>query len=113
VARATRPQPVPFRPNTRTVNDVLDALKAQILISGDLHAPEWLVEGSNPAATEVLLCRNGLLCLSTGELLRHTPDFLGMNALDFDYEPEVMAPHWERFLEEILPGDREAIETLQ
>jgi putative DNA primase/helicase len=88
-------QPVPFRPNTRTVNDVLDALKAQILISGDLHAPAWLVEGSNPAATEVLPCRNGLLCLSTGELLRHTPDFLGMNALDFDYEPEVMAAHWE------------------
>jgi putative DNA primase/helicase len=106
-------QPEPFCPNMRAVNEVLDALKSQILISGDVPAPAWLAGPSRPSATEILPCRNGLLCLRTGELPRHTPDFLGMNALDFDYSPKAAAPQWERFLEEILPSDPEAIATLQ
>ena len=103
----------PFHPDKRAVDEVLDALKSMLLISGDLQAPAWLAGASNPAAQEILACRNGLLCLRTGEKRPHTPDFLGMNALDFDYNPLALAPLWESFMQEILPGDPAAIAVLQ
>ena len=111
-------EPRPFCPDKPKVDKVMDALKARTRIDNDLQAPAWLADADPQLATEhepadLLPCANGLLGLKTGEMLDHTPSFLTMNAVDYTYDPEAKAPHWNQFLQEILPGDLGAQETLQ
>jgi putative DNA primase/helicase len=109
---------VPFRPDQVAVNKVIDALKAITRIDQGLQAPAWMADAKEDVANEhnaadLLPCRNGLLDLRTGDQLDHTPSFLTMNAVDYGYDPNAKAPRWEQFLNEILPGDVEAQQTLQ
>jgi putative DNA primase/helicase len=111
-------EPRPFCPDKPKVDKVMDALKARTRIDNGLQAPAWLADADPQLATEhepadLLPCTNGLLDLKTGKMLDHTPSFLTMNAVDYAYDPEAKAPHWNQFLQEILPGDLEAQETLQ
>jgi putative DNA primase/helicase len=105
-----------FYPDDRTVNKFIDALRSIVRVSGTIKAPAWL-----PAATEddrandpadILPCRNGLLNLKTWQLLPHTPAFLSMNSVGYDYDPQAQAPTWEQFIREVLP-DPESREALQ
>ena len=105
-----------FYPDDRTVNKFLDALRAIIRVSGTIKAPAWLegatedYRANNPV--DLLPCQNGLLNLRTWELLPHTPTFLSVNAVGYDYDPEAKAPAWEKFIAEALP-DQESREALQ
>ncbi len=107
----------PFRPTSRDVNQVIDALKARVRVSSDLQAPVWGPEASpeqrKHKAADILPCSNGLLDLTTTELLPHSDDFFSMNAVDYTFDAEAQAPLWEKFLEEILPGDIEAQQTIE
>ena len=111
-------QLVLFNPTTSKVNQVFDALKMGVYLDANLEVP-FLVSGQTELPTDLPLrkliaCRNGLLNIDTGELLRHTPVVFNVNALDYDYD--LNAPHPERwycFLEELWPDDNEARATLQ
>ena len=104
----------PFKPSSRRVAEVIDALKAATYLP-TTSAPTWLGDGSNPPPDEVLSCQNGLLHLPTRTgSLPHTPNFFTQTALPFAYDPDAPAPtSWLSFLNSIWPNDPDAIRTLQ
>jgi len=103
-----------FRPDTTSVNHVLDALRAVAHRPRDSFKPPCWLEGDGPPARELVACRNGLLHLPTGDLLDHTPRFFTRNALTFDYDASAPAPSgWLAFLETLWPDEPEAVTLLQ
>lgn len=51
-----------------------------------------------------LVCvQNGVLDLSTGELVDHDPKFLLTKRIATTYDPDAVAPRWLQYLEEVLP----------
>ena len=104
----------PFRPNTTKVNNVLDALRAVTNLSASVEPPAWLNGHNGPPPRELVACANGLLHLPTGELLPPNPQFFGLNAVDFAYDPDAPDPErWLAFLDDLWPGDSESQDTLQ
>jgi putative DNA primase/helicase len=98
---------VPFNPTAHRVNQIVDALKANIGESSQREIPFWLDDDANrPEASNLIACRNGLLDLSTRELHPHSAQFFNVNCLPFDYNPN--APNypkkWLRFLKQLWPG---------
>ena len=96
------------------VTNVLDGLRAASHLDGSTAAPAWLDHVPDLPAQEIVACLNGLLHLPTGMRLQHTPEFFTYNALDFAFEPEAPEPQqWLKFLDQLWPDDREAVDTLQ
>jgi putative DNA primase/helicase len=105
---------VPVKPNTRNVNELLDALRADALLPEDVTAPDWLYgDNLEYEPQEIVVCTNGLLHLPTMKLLPRTPAFFAHNALDYAYDPNATAPQWRMFLDEVFLDDAEAIDALQ
>jgi putative DNA primase/helicase len=107
----------PFTPNTNKVNEVINALRARAIVDDHLSAPVWRPGGLGEImafANEIIPCRNGLLHWPSRWLMKHTPELLTFNALDFDYEPNAVEPQeWLKFLHSVWPDDPECIATLQ
>ena len=105
---------VPFEPNRNKVLEVLEALKAEALLSPGIERPAWLLGNDASRDDEILACKNGLLDLSSQELLDHTPRFFGHEALEFEYDPQAPEPkRWIQFLKELWSDDPASISTLQ
>lgn len=56
---------------------------------------------------------NGILDLRSGMLLRHDPSMYCSKFVDVVYDAEAQAPLWEKFLDEIMGGEKEIISFLQ
>lgn len=82
---------------TKRINYLMTELKAVPSVYTDPAAFD-----SQP---DLLSFRNGTLDLRTGELRPHSPSDLLTTCLDIEYDPDATAPRWERFLEEIFPGE--------
>ena len=103
-----------FRPTRNKVNDVQDALKAAVNLSGAHKNPCWLEKTEKPNAAEIIALENGLLHLPTRKLFPPDPAFFTTSALPFNYEPNAAPPTiWNKFLKSIWPNDPESIKTLQ
>lgn len=102
---------MPWNPDRRKLDNVLDAMKAPpVLLGPEVCAQSWL-DGDDET---VIACANGLLRISDRKLLDATPGFFNTVALPFEYDPDAGEPHrWLKFLEEVLPGDQEAVLALQ
>ena len=57
-----------FNPACRKINDVIDALKAVVLLDSEDDAPCWTDETTGPPANEIVSMTNGLLHLPTRTL---------------------------------------------
>src|SRR5262249_38970517 len=57
--------------------------------------------------------QNGILEVQTGRLLPHSPDWFSFNCLPFDYDPQAQCPEFEKYLESVWPGDRDAADCLK
>jgi putative DNA primase/helicase len=57
--------------------------------------------------------QNGTVDLHTGELRPHDQADLLTNISPVTYDPEATCPQWERFLDDIMAGNREMIDFLQ
>jgi putative DNA primase/helicase len=105
---------VPVKPNTRLVNDLVDALRSAAFLSGEFAAPAWLEETADLEPRDILSCTNGLLHLPSRQLMPHTAAFFTHNALDYPFAADARAPAaWLAFLGQLWPDDEPSIETLQ
>jgi putative DNA primase/helicase len=64
-------------------------------------------------AENLLVFRNWLVCVTTGKTYPLTPRLWIQDAVDFDYDPEARCPRWEKFLEEIFPGDQASQDCIE
>jgi putative DNA primase/helicase len=104
---------IPFRPTSRRVSDVLDALKAAANLPAQVAIPTWISNDPGICPTEIIACKNGLLHISSRKLLSHSPDFFNPVAVPFPYEDSAPEPvEWLSFLASLW-DDTEAITTLQ
>ena len=79
------------KPATKLINNVIDALKAEVHL-GLIHLPPTWLYASKFAPKEIIPCQNGLLHLPSGHLLPHTPQFFADNVLQFDFNAQADRP---------------------
>lgn len=108
-------KPTPWNPNKRKVADVMEAMAACGHLSADVEPPSWIGEhGPKTAAGQIISCRNGLLDLSTRELIGHTPALYNVVSVPFDYAPDAPEPQvWLEFLASVWPDDSDSVALLQ
>ena len=103
-----------FNPTRRKIDDMIDALKAVIMLDSAAEAPCWIDGTAAPPAGEVVSMRNGLLHVPTRTLGPHTPGFFNHHSLPFPYQPECGPPvRWIAFLDELWGDDQPSIDALQ
>ena len=103
-----------FKPSTRRVADVLDALKSAAFLSTEIDPPAWLEPVPDLPPDELVPCCNGLIHLPEMELLGHDPEFFNLSALNVAYNKHADEPAaWLAFLRSLWGSDAEAVETLQ
>lgn len=114
----------PYRPDTRKVNLVIDALKAipQVIVPPDTIMPSWLDGGiGRPRPQDLIAFANGLLdvkaYVESGNLnfIPPTPMWFSQSYCPYDFDPKAihLAKPFLDYLEEIFNGDRESIDLLQ
>jgi putative DNA primase/helicase len=102
---------VRFRPKPNDAEGVIKCLKAGVGLEGPV--PMWLAAGGGVAAANLLVFKNWLVDATTGGTYPLTPKLWTQDAVDFDYDPEAVCPRWERFLEEIFPGDQASQDCIE
>ena len=105
---------VPFKPSSRRVADVLDALKSATFLSTEINPPAWLEQVCDLPPEELIPCCNGLLHVPEMQLLGHEQDFFNTSSLSVAYDPHADEPTaWLAFLRSLWGDDSEAIQALQ
>jgi putative DNA primase/helicase len=103
-----------FSPNQTNVSQVYDALKSVTQLSSYVQIPSWLDETNYPPANEIVAFENGLLHLPSRTLRDHTPMFLSLTALPYEFDPDAPEPtDFFSFLDSIFDGDDQAEDLLQ
>lgn len=103
---------VPFKPSLTQVNGITAALRAEAYVQVE-KPPAWLPGYKKPVG-DIIALHNGLLHIQSRALLPHTPGFFTVNALPFDWNPNVAPPtYWLKFLNDLWGNDRASIESLQ
>ena len=110
----TEEGPKPFDPARRKIDDVIDALRAVVLLNSKVDAPCWTDGTASPPAEEVMSLANGLLHIPARTLRPHTPGFFNHHSLAFPYQPACGPPaRWLAFLDELWGNDQQSIDVLQ
>jgi putative DNA primase/helicase len=99
-----------FQLTPRDVEAVVKCLKAGLAV-GPGPTQCWLDTGT--VAPTLIAFKNCLVDYETGEVLPLTPRLWITDGLDFDFAPEAECPRWDRFREEVFPGDGESQECLE
>jgi len=97
---------VPFNPDQTKVNKLIDALKGGVNENAKHDAPFWIDDREHPDSRNLIACKNGLLDITTRQLLPHTPLLFNVTCLPFAYDADAEAPRWMEFLRQIWPGDQ-------
>ena len=98
-----------YRPKPSDVEAVVKFLKAILFIGID--PPCWF--DGRGGAENIIVFKNGLLDITTGELSPLTPKLWMHHALDFEYDPEARCPAWMKFLGEVFEGDPESANCIE
>jgi putative DNA primase/helicase len=96
---------VRFKPKSKDTDELVKALRVHCLIEDD--PPQWL-DGREAEAGRLLVFRNCLVDCETGVVSALTPKLWVHGGANIDYDPKAQCPRWERFLEELFPGDVES-----
>jgi putative DNA primase/helicase len=107
----------PWAPNKVKIANVLDALTAITHLPETVDTPSWTSDAPwtrQLPAGEIVACTNGLLHVGTRKLTQHTPAYFNTVSVPFAYDPAAPSPvRWIKFLEDLWPDDREAVDALQ
>jgi len=81
------------RPTSWLLSSVLHFAQVQSAVADE----EW------DADPNVLVCRNGTLEISSGTLREHRPEDHALGAVPYEFDPDALAPTWDRFLMSTVP----------
>jgi len=105
---------VPFDPSRRKIDDVIDALRAVLLLSSSEEVPCWTNGAAAHPANEIISMTNGLLHVPTRTFLPLTPHYFCHHALAFPFSAASKPPaRWLAFLHELWGDDESSIAALQ
>lgn len=76
-------------------------------------AKHYLSAQSTSIGSFRLPCKNGVIDLANGSLLRINKEDFNLHCLDLNYNPKAVAPCWEKFISDTFGGDPELIEYMQ
>jgi len=63
---------------------------------------------------EMLLnCQNGIIDLTTGELLPHDRDKLMTKIIPASYDPDALCPEWDKFLDTVSAGEKSLVNYIR
>ncbi|WP_204801897.1 DNA primase family protein [Mycobacterium riyadhense] len=105
-----------WKPNRHRIANVLEAMAAIGYLSTDIDPPVWIDAHSaaKTPADQIISCTNGLLDLSTRELMDHTPAYYNVVSVPFGYDPAAAQPTaWQEFLASVWPDDPDSVALLQ
>jgi putative DNA primase/helicase len=103
VAKNGAAKPMPFKPNKKSIDEEIAAIKDICHIERDTLAPPcWFPDhdGVKAAPLECISLRNGVLHVPSDTLYPPTPNFFTLNALDFDFNADAKCPLWNNTLRE-------------
>ena len=101
----------PYEADAYKVSNIMDALTMTCPISGD--APFWLDDDEHPEIKDIVGFANGLLQVSTMDLMPATARFFSLTSIPYSWNPSATCPRWLQFLDEIFPHSRDSITLLQ
>jgi putative DNA primase/helicase len=87
---------------------LIKCLRACVGVDDRDGPPRWLDARVEPLAENLLVFQNRLADVGTGKVSELTPALWAHGGVDFAFAPEARCPRWERFLEEVFPGDPES-----
>ena len=103
-----------FDPTRRKIHDVMDALRAVVLLDSSAEVPCWTNGTTDPPANEMISMTNGLLHVPSRTLRPHTPHLFCRHSLAFPFSAECSLPErWLKFLRELWDDDESSISALQ
>ena len=83
--------------STHAVNETINQIRRRTYIDrADINSDPYLLN-----------LQNGIYNLESGELTPHTPEQILLSQLPVAYNPDARCEHWDHFLEEILPDERD------
>lgn len=86
------PTLVKVKPKRNLVGEVSAALRALVLVRGEVEAPAWLDDQPGDwAATEMMSVENGLVHLPSGGIRDHTPRLFAINSIQAAWNPDAWA----------------------
>ena len=97
-----------YRISTAFVNDVVLNIRGLCCLSG-ITMPCWLPDGSD--ASDTLCFSNGLLSVqeliagNEQTLQSHTPEYFGLDNVDYAYDPDADCPMWNEYLATTFDDD--------
>jgi P4 family phage/plasmid primase-like protien len=100
-----------FIATSHHVSDIIDAATHYCPIRAT--PPCWLDDEEHPSPQNLISFTNGLLNLSTYELIPATPKFFSVNCMPYNFESSAKCPLWVSFLQQIFPDDKGKIWLLQ
>jgi P4 family phage/plasmid primase-like protien len=62
------------------------------------------------ADTDILVCKNGAVRISSGELLEHAPEHYATSAVPFDFNPNAVPVVWDYFLDHTVPDEADFLQ---
>lgn len=95
-------------PKDASINSTYRILQKRCTAPG-ARIGEW--PGRDTA--HLIVCQNGILDVTTGELHQHSPEFFTTSILPYSYDPAATPDQWQRFLWSTFEGDTERMELLQ
>jgi putative DNA primase/helicase len=107
------PMRLPWEPTRSKIANVLEALRAVTHLSDTIEPPAWLA-GEGPDPHELVVTANGILHVSTRELLPHDSRLFVEHAVPFAFDPGAPEPRrWLSFLRELWDDDDASIALAQ
>lgn len=93
-----------------TVNNTLDEVKGYCRRYDGKAFPFWTVDENRPDPKSLIPFRNGMLSIpdylaGNYNMLPHTPNYVSLYCLPFDFNPDAVCPQWLAFLESSLSAE--------
>ena len=98
-------------PKVESVAFFDEAVRARCQLPSDQKYNVWINGATGPA--RLLPVANGLLDLSTAELLPHSPDFFSVVAIDTAFDPAATCPRWDAYIRDVTANDDTKAAVLQ